>query len=74
MTGVFTAQGAIEFVVLACCALRSTLCASGLPSGSRLRKFFENTRDNDHHNPALSPRAFQKISDPTTQRSPQVRG
>ncbi len=51
--------------------LRSTISTSGLPSGIYLRKFFENTRDKDHRYPTLTPRAFQKISDANTQRSPQ---
>jgi hypothetical protein len=71
MAVVFIARGAIEFVVQACCTFRSESFASGLPSGSRLRNLFENTRDRDHHNQILSPRAFQKISDPTAQWSPQ---
>jgi hypothetical protein len=38
----------------------TTFRTSGLPSGSRLVNFFENTRDRGHHNLTLSPRAFQK--------------
>jgi hypothetical protein len=45
VAGVLIAWSAIEFVVLACCAFRSTICTCGLPSGICLRKFFENTRD-----------------------------
>jgi hypothetical protein len=34
-----------------------------VPSGICFSKFFENTRDKNHRNPTLAPRAFQKISD-----------
>jgi hypothetical protein len=65
------ARSAIEFIVLqsvrpepvegswfAKVSLHPLTC--GLAQGSRLVNFFENTRDRAHHNPTLSPRAFQK--------------
>ena len=49
-------------------ALPCVLC--GLPRATCLSKFFENTRDGGRLCPALSPRAFQKISDSSNSRSP----
>ncbi len=55
-------------------ASRSTVSLNPLacvvPSGICLRNLFENTRDCGHHNPTLSPRAFQKISESNAQWFP----
>jgi hypothetical protein len=69
---VFTARGAIEFVVLACLALRATRSPASYHRAVASEIFLKTHAIAASVHQPWSPRAFQKISDSTAQWFPLI--